>query len=1123
MDSDRGYLDPQIVECGDRSRHTAAPDPEPSFSAGQVACGRFVIEAFLAAGGMGEVYEARDLELNEWVALKTIRSRIASDPSILDRFLREVQLARQVTHPNVCRVYDLFRHKLPSGEEIVFLTMELLRGESLEIRLIREGHLEPGEALDLLRQMAAALDAAHEAGIIHRDFKPANVVLVPARSGEGNRAVVTDFGLACSQCPQWESPAKPGSLPVVGSPVFMAPEQASGRETTAAADIYSLGLVLYQMLTGVLPHRGDGPLSVLIDRMTVPVLPPSQLVPGIPEHWEPAILRCLELDPKNRFTSAGAFIKALETPAQPSPPQPAPENTSPDGKPAEKRKTWFLGAAGTVLVLSGLLALTYAAARKTGSHPEDVLPAETAVRPAIRRSVAVMGFKNLSGKPEMRWVSTALAEMLTTELSLSESVRLVPGETVSRMQAGISLPQEASYGLETLGRIRTILGNDSVILGSYYALGNGELRLDIRMQDTATAETVVSISESGTESELPALVSRVGSRIRVQLGATKIPAGQSNALRAAFPSTRRAAQAYADGLTHLRAYEALDARDHFLEAVAADPASPLVHSALAEAWSMLGYSQKAKEETKKALELSSGLAREERLLIEARFKKVAGDWPGASETFQTLVALFPDNLDYGLELASATAAAGKSREALRITEKLRDMPGALGEDPRIDLVEAEVFELVPDFEQALSAAERAATEAVSRGMPQILAPARLRQAYALSMLGRRETAQTTFEEARRVFASARDRKGVALTLGESAFFLGQDGHLLEAKRQWEEALATSRETGDRNGEVRALKGLGILYHHHGQLGQSGKYLEEGLAVALETGDAAREYSIRNNLGITLREQGQLESAAAELGRAQRSIEHGDTGLKRYPAYNLGETQLLMGNLSEARKSFDQALSSFRVSGERRGVAYSLFGIGSLLFEQGDLKAARQKHQEALEIWEEIGERWASTPSRIALARIALEKRDYAQAEALAERASDDARDQDARANEAMARSILTTALALQGKQTLAAEVLSRTRRLLREIDHLHASLFSELILAQKSGSDSDIESLRQRVKHSGFVGLALEVRLLIAHSRFNSGQTLKTREELWALEREAVKLGFKRIAGQANHLLRQVP
>ncbi len=238
---------------------------ESAFRTGDVVAFRFRIVRYLAKGGMGELYEAEDLELRERVALKTILPTIADSERSIALFKREVHLARQVTHPNVCRIYDVFRHR-PLGadgsvREVVFLAMELLRGETLADRLLREGRFQTTDILPIVRQMAEGLAAAHRVGVVHRDFKSPNVMLVePNAPDQEMRVVVTDFGLA-RRSAQGEATAFTLSFAdageISGTPAYMAPEQVEGGDVTPATDVYALGVVLYELATGVQPFVAD--------------------------------------------------------------------------------------------------------------------------------------------------------------------------------------------------------------------------------------------------------------------------------------------------------------------------------------------------------------------------------------------------------------------------------------------------------------------------------------------------------------------------------------------------------------------------------------------------------------------------------------------------------------------------------------------------------------------------------------------------------------------------------------------------------------------------------------------------------------------------------------------------
>ncbi len=285
------------------NRPYAGPPPH-ALRMGDVLGGRFRILRLIGAGGMGEVYEAADQELGVSVALKTIRyDRLGASEDTLERFRQEAKLARQVTHPNVCRIFDVGR----DGDRL-YLTMELIQGETLAGMMQREGPMQADAALALARQMAAGLDALHAQGLVHRDFKPANVLIAESR-GE-RRAVITDFGLTRVR-DETVTMVAPGIARLAGTPDYMAPEQLLGKTLTPATDVYALGLVLYEMVTGARAYPGGGMLENTAQRLAQAPDPPSSHDPQVPRHWDKVILRCLERDPAARPASAGAVAAAL--------------------------------------------------------------------------------------------------------------------------------------------------------------------------------------------------------------------------------------------------------------------------------------------------------------------------------------------------------------------------------------------------------------------------------------------------------------------------------------------------------------------------------------------------------------------------------------------------------------------------------------------------------------------------------------------------------------------------------------------------------------------------------------------------------------------------------------------
>ena len=292
-------------------------------SAGHLVAGRYQIVRHIGSGGAGDVFEALDTSLGGSVALKALRSSLAGSVIHLERFRREIQNARKVTHPNVCRIFDLGVER-SAGGECFFLTMELLPGHTLAERMKSTTPFTTTEALPIATQIAEGLQAAHDAGIVHRDLKPGNIILVDvtraANQAGGPRAVVTDFGIALSSDQDDMRLTQSGEL--VGTPEYMAPEQLDPGPAQPTTDIYALGLILYEMLTARRPFdAAETALASVLMRRREPPHPLGQLLPAIDPAWETTIMRCIERDPARRFPRAADIAAALRrgTPPPSSP------------------------------------------------------------------------------------------------------------------------------------------------------------------------------------------------------------------------------------------------------------------------------------------------------------------------------------------------------------------------------------------------------------------------------------------------------------------------------------------------------------------------------------------------------------------------------------------------------------------------------------------------------------------------------------------------------------------------------------------------------------------------------------------------------------------------------------
>jgi len=449
----------------------------PRLAAGDLLTGRFVILRFIARGGMGEVYEALDNELGSRVAVKTILPASAGDPGVAERFRREVLLARRVTHANVCRVFELYSSETPAGEALKFLTMEFLDGESLAQRLTRVGRVSPGEALPLLRQMVAALGAAHAQGIVHRDFKPSNVMLVPlgnsaAGDSGGVRAVVTDFGIARALVVAPENEGTQTGA-VVGTPQYMAPEQVTGGTITAATDIYALGVVMHEMVTGKLPFTGDTALAA----------PPRGGAPQpttlrLDSRWSAAVARCLAREPERRFNSVLDVIPALDRASRGT------------------RRRWV---AGALLATAALGVLGWVALHRPGG----TMPATT---------LAVLPFRSIGTEPATH-LGLGIADAVIGRLATSRKLTVRPTSAISRFE------EERSDAMEAGRQLRV----DAVVEGTVRQVEGGT-RVLVQLTDVGRGAIVWSDQLDLPQGRLfeleDAIITRLVDHLRIKLDAS---------------------------------------------------------------------------------------------------------------------------------------------------------------------------------------------------------------------------------------------------------------------------------------------------------------------------------------------------------------------------------------------------------------------------------------------------------------------------------------------------------------------------------------------------------------------------------------------------------------------------
>ncbi|HTU33923.1 MAG TPA: tetratricopeptide repeat protein [Candidatus Acidoferrum sp.] len=709
-----------------------------------------------------------------------------------------------------------------------------------------------------------------------------------------------------------------------------------------------------------------------------------------------------------------------------------------------------------------------------------------------RTSVAVLGFRNLSANPQQAWLSTALSDWLTTELSAGDQLRIIPAETVSRMKMELALPDVDTFGRDSLFRIRKNVGTDYVVAGSYATFAgkpndSTQMTLDLLLQDARSGETVMAISESGAQAHLSEIVAKAGEELRAKLGAGAMTTQQAAEVATALPSQPQAARLYWEGVARLRVFDALSARDSFLKAVAADPNFALAHSELANAWMQLGYAENARTEAKKAFDLSGNLPREQRLLIEARYREASGDWAKATDIYRALFEFFPDNLDYGLALAADQVNAGNAKQAVNTVASLRNLPVSLSNDPRIDLASGNASEALADFKAVETYSERAADKARASGASLLLARALLDRAWAAENLGEFDEVDGLVNEAKQIYDTAHDRKGAADAITVGAIALEMKGDYPGAEKGYERALDLYQGLGEQIAIANESDNVADILLGLGQLGGARANYEKALEIFRRVGHAD---------GVPLAENG------------------------------LGDVFFTMGNHREAKRMYEDSLQASRQIGDRSKAGVALSGLGQVYRIEGDLPAARRSEEEAETIFEEIGDKTQAMESRLRLAQILLDEHKFFAAQQSAQIAVDAFKQAGAKKDETGAYLVLSQALLAQGQVLEAEKVVNQAVALANET-HVRelevAAAITEANVMARSGKPGDGQTAAQRLDklvseatNAGYVNAEMEARLSLARVEITSGNRAQGVRQLESLERDAASAGYRLIATNAE-------
>ncbi len=603
----------------------------PLLQAGDVLGGRYEILQMLGEGGMGAVYKARDRELDRFVALKLIRPELAANPAIVARFKQELLLSHQVTHKNVIRIYDL-----GDADGVKFISMEFVEGQDLRSLILEKKKFPPEEAVEIIQQVCRALEAAHSVGVIHRDLKPQNVM-----RDKAGRILVMDFGMARTL--EGDGMTQTGAL--VGTMEYMSPEQALAGTLDQRSDLFAVGLILYELLSGKMPYKAESALASLIKRNQERAIPVSDHDGTIPLALSNIVSKCLERDTSLRYQSAAELLADLD--AWQGNRAAATLSFQPAVKPWGQTVPWPL-VAGIATVL--LLAVVGYIFRVPLFSPS---PKKIASAPAV--SLAILPFRNASGDPELDWLGSSLADMLSTDVGQSAHLRTISPERLHQVLSDLRVTPGTPIDPNMVSRIAEFSSADTLVWGQYAKFG-GQIRIDATLQDLKHDRSVPIKIDAVDEKDIPGAVDRLAVLLRNNLAFSPDVINELKA--SSFQPSSRSAPAlrdYNQGVQLLRDGKNLDAVKSFQSATTEDPEFALAYSRLADADSALGYDGDAEQASRKAMELSQQLPMAEKYIIQATHARVMKDNKKAIEAYENLAKTFPDNTDVEYTLGSLYA------------------------------------------------------------------------------------------------------------------------------------------------------------------------------------------------------------------------------------------------------------------------------------------------------------------------------------------------------------------------------------------------------------------------------------------------------------------------------------
>jgi len=594
--------------------------PTDKLTSGTTFASRYEIMEELGMGGMGRVYRVKDQKLDEEMALKVLKPEIAADKGMIERFKNELKLARKIAHRNVCKMYDLNEE-----EETPYITMEYVLGEDLKSFIRRKGKLSEEETIAIAKQVCEGLEEAHTLGVVHRDLKPQNIMI-----DEKGQAKIMDFGIARSV----EAPGITHTGMMIGTPDYISPEQAEGEEADQRSDIYALGVILYEMVTGRVPFKGDTALSVALKHKSQLPKEPRKLNPEVSESLNRLILICMEKDRERRYQTAEALLSDFRNI----------EESFPLGtKIRPRRETFatsliqkklFIPALVAALAIIAVLIWQPWSYKYTISVPSDKIP------------LAILYFTNYTGDESLDNLREVLPLLLIHDLTQSKYIHVLPNIRLLDVLSKFNLEHTKNYSYEDLKKLASWSNFNQIITGEYYRLGDN-LQVNITLYDASKGDILGTKSAEGKGLEnLNDIVDELTRKIKtlVKLPADKIASDIDLAIGEITTNSPDAQKFFFEGTRLYFKMEYKKAIPLLENAVALDPGLAMAYRHLAVLYGHEGNASKVKEYRQKAFELFDRVSGRERLLIQGEHYRRQKDFDKSLETLKRLVQLYPDDI-----------------------------------------------------------------------------------------------------------------------------------------------------------------------------------------------------------------------------------------------------------------------------------------------------------------------------------------------------------------------------------------------------------------------------------------------------------------------------------------------